>query len=380
MDVHNAFRVCKLHKSLYGLRQAPRCWFLKLSTALKEYGFVQSYSDYSLFTYRKLEVHLSILVYVDDLLISGSDSSAITELKKYLGRCFHMKDLGALKYFLGMEVSHGPDGIYLCQRKYALDILAETGLLGGRPVHVPIEQNHRLALSTAPLFHNPERYRRLVGRLIYLTISRPELSYSVHMLAQFMKAPRLDQWKAALRVVRYLKSNPGQGIFMRADCDLRLSAYCDSDWGSCPVTRRSLTGYFVMLGRSPIAWKTKKQHTVSRSSAEAEYRSMATTCCELKWLHSLLKSLGVPHPGPMKMYCDSQAALHIAANPVFHERTKHIEIDCHLVRDEVTSRRISTRYVSSRHQLADILTKALGRSQFEFLLGKLGIRNLHAPT
>lgn len=159
-------KVCKLKKSLYGLRQAPRCWFTKLASALKEYGFVQSYSDYSLFTYRQQNVHLSVLVYVDDLIVAGDNAHVVTKLKEYLGRCFHMKDLGVLKYFLGLEVSRGNAGIFLCQRKYALDIVAETGLLGGKPVRFPIEQNQRLTLSTAPFMNNPESYRRLVGRLI----------------------------------------------------------------------------------------------------------------------------------------------------------------------------------------------------------------------
>lgn len=373
-------QVCKLNKSLYGLRQAPRCWFTKLTTALKQYGFSQSYSDYSLFTFLKGSVRLSVLVYVDDLVVAGNDSVAVKALKTYLGHWFHMKDLGVLKYFLGIEVSRGPEGIFLCQRKYALEIVAETGLLGSKPAPIPIEQNHHLAKSDQPFMSDPERYRRLIGQLIYLTITRPELSYSVHILAQFMHAPRLDQWDAALRVVRYLKGQPGQGVLLRANSNLCISAFCDSDWASCPMTRRSLTGYFVLLGGSPVTWKTKKQHTVSRSSAEAEYRSMATTCCELKWLKAVLRFLGVSHDRQMKLYCDSQAALHIAANPVFHERTKHIEIDCHFVRDEVTQGTIVMVHVGTREQLADILTKALGRPQFTYLLRKSGIHDLHAPT
>lgn len=403
MDVHNAFlhgdlneevymrmppgfhsqqrgMVCRLRKSLYGLRQAPRCWFAKLAAALKNYGFSQSYSDYSLFTLRQHERQIHVLVYVDDIIVTGNDHAAIQNFKTYLSDCFHMKDLGVLKYFLGIEVARGPDGIFLCQRKYALDIITETGLLGAKPVSFPLEQNHNLALTDGPFLDDPERYRRLVGRLIYLSATRPELSYAVHVLAQFMQQPREAHWDAALRVVRYLKGNPGQGILLRTDCDLTLYGWCDSDWASCPLTRRSLTGWLVMLGHSPISWKTKKQHTVSRSSAEAEYRSMATTTCELKWLKGLLMSLGVHHTTPMRLYCDSHAALHLAANPVFHERTKHIEVDCHFVRDEIQNDSIIPSYVPTQSQLADIFTKALGGRHFDSFLRKLGIRNLHAPT
>ncbi|KAL2922825.1 Retrovirus-related Pol polyprotein from transposon TNT 1-94 [Bienertia sinuspersici] len=403
MDVHNAFLhgdldeevymrpppgfhgsapglVCRLQKSLYGLRQAPRCWFAKLASALKRYGFVQSYSDYSLFTMTSGDIQLSILVYVDDLIISGNNSSAISAFKEYLSSCFHMKDLGLLKYFLGIEVARSNEGIFLCQRKYTLDIIAETGLLGARPATFPIEQNHTLATADGPLLTDPEIYRRLVGRLIYLSFTRPDLAYTVHILAQFMQTPRQQHWEAALRCVRYLKGSPGQGILLGSDCDLQLAGWCDSDWASYPLTRRSLTGWLVFLGGSPISWKTKKQHTVSRSSAEAEYRSMATLTAELKWLKALLQSLGVAHPKAMRLYCDSQSALYIAQNPVFHERTKHIEVDCHYIRDAIQDGIIRPSHVKTDEQLADIFTKALGKKQFLYLLGKLGICDLHAPT
>ena len=173
---HNAQpgKVCRLQKSLYGLKQAPGCWFAKLATSLRNYGFRQSYSDYSLFTYRKARVQLNILIYVDDLIISVNDSATLTTFKQYLCSCFHMKDLGVLKYFTGIEVAKNSEGIYLCQRKYALDIIAESGNLGSKPV-LSIEQNHKLATSTSPFLDNGEQYRRLVGRLIYLSFTRPNL-------------------------------------------------------------------------------------------------------------------------------------------------------------------------------------------------------------
>lgn len=403
MDVHNAFLhgdldeevymklppdfarfdpnlVCRLRKSLYGLKQAPRCWFAKLITALKGYGFLQSYSDYSLFTFTRGTVQINVLVYVDDLIISGNDSAALTLFKAYLSDCFKMKDLGTLKYFLGIEVARSSSGLFLCQRKYTLDIISEVGLLCAKPCGSPMEQNHRLAHDEGPLFEDPERYRRLVGRLIYLVVTRPDLAYSVHILSQFLQAPHVAHWEAVVRIVRYLKGTPGQGVLLRADSNLSLQGWCDSDWAACPIMRRSMSGWLVFLGGSPISWKTKKQHTVSLSSAEAEYRSMKAITCELKWLKGLLLSLGIQHPQAIALFCDSQSAIHIANNPVFHERTKHIEVDCHFVRDAIKDGLIAPSYVRTSTQLADIFTKALGKSQFDFLMSKLGIFAPHAPT
>lgn len=373
-------KVCRLRKSLYGLKQAPRCWFKKLSDALLRFGFVQSYDDYSLFSYTKKGLEIRVLIYVDDFLITGNDAYMIQKFKDYLSRCFSMKDLGKLKYFLGIEVSRGPDGIFLSQRKYALDIIAETGNLGAKPALTPLEQNHQLATVESPLFSDPKQYRRLVGRLIYLTHTRPELSYAVHILTQFMKTPKQAHWDAATRVVRFLKGSPGQGIFLNADPDLTMTVYCDSDWSACPITRRSLSAFVVMLGASPISWKTKKQRTVSHSSAEAEYRSMASALREVKWLRKLLKGLSIKQTAPTRFFCDSKATIHIAANPVFHERTKHIENDCHSVRNAVQEGIIATHHISTDTQIADVLTKALGRAQFSTLVSKLGVTNLHAPT
>ncbi|PKI58854.1 hypothetical protein CRG98_020753 [Punica granatum] len=196
---------------------------------------------------------------------------------------------------------------------------------------------------------------------------------------QFMLEPRQDHWDAAMRVLRYLKQSPGQGIFLRPT-SLELEAFCDSDWASYPLTRFSITGYFIMLGGCPVSWKMKKQTTVSRSSAEAEYRAMVATVSEVIWLRSLLPSLGVQLTAPTRLLCDNQDALYITTNPVFHGRTKHIEIDRHFIREHLKSGVVATDYLPTRLQLADIFTKALGRDRFRFLLSKLDIRDLHAPT
>jgi hypothetical protein len=371
-------RVCKLNKSLYGLKQASRQWYAKLSSTLINAGYKQSKADYSLFVRSHKGNITAILVYVDDIILAGNNLEQIQKLKKHLGDHFKLKDLGNLKYFLGIEVARSKKGIFLSQRKYALEVLEDTGFLGAKPSTFPMEQNLALSKHDGDLIVDPSPYRRLVGKLIYLTITRPDLAYAVQVLSQFMDKPRTSHLDAAHRVLRYIKHSPGQGILLSATSNIQLHAFCDADWARCRDTRRSITGYCILLGSSPISWKTKKQTTVSRSSAEAEYRAMASTCCEITWLKQLLADLHIPHPQSAKLYCDNKAAIHIASNPVFHERTKHIEIDCHLIREKLQGGIIQTFHIPTTQQPADLFTKALGSKQFHHLLGKLGVINIHS--
>ncbi|XP_024165222.1 uncharacterized mitochondrial protein AtMg00810-like [Rosa chinensis] len=371
--------VCCLHKSLYGLKQASWQWFAKFSDAIQSADYVQSRAYYSLFTRRQGKSFTVLLIYVADILITGNDSDSIVALKKFLHNQFHIKDLGDLKYFLGIEVSSSAHGTFISQRKYALEIIKDAGLLGAAPVDTPMERGLKLS-NKSDVLKDSSWYRRLVGRLIYLTVSRPDITYPVHLLSRFMHESLKCHMESALLVVRYLKGAPGQGLFFSSSNDLRLRAFCDSDWAGCPLTRRSTTGYCVFLGSSLISWRSKRQKTVSLSSAEAEYRAMTGACCELTWLRYLLKDLGVSHQQPALLYCDNKAALHIAANPIFHETTRHIEMDCHYIRDKIQDGSVATKFVSSTHQLADILTKALGKETFLPLIRKLGVRDIHSPT
>ncbi|CAM8941115.1 unnamed protein product [Rhodiola kirilowii] len=255
-------KVFKLLKSLYGLKQAPRQWFSKFSGSLINFGFTQSLNDYSLFTYNKNGDFVALLVYVDDVILTGSSSMA-----------------------------RSSDRLFLNKRKYALELISETGLLACKPSVIPLESKHKLGVSTAPELLDPTSYRRLVGHLIYLTNTRPDLAYSVHILSQFMNKPTQDHLTTAHKVLGYLKGAPALGIFYPSHQQLRLEAYCDADWAACPLTRKSISGYAVLLGGALVFWKTKKQGVVSRSSAEAEYKAMAHVCCELSWLQRLLASV-----------------------------------------------------------------------------------------
>ncbi|KAB2626911.1 hypothetical protein D8674_020529 [Pyrus ussuriensis x Pyrus communis] len=314
------------------------------------------------------------------MVITGNDETEIKNLKTFLSSRFRIKDLGPLKYFLGVEVARSKAGVTICQRKYTLDILEEAGLLGAKPMKVLMEADLVLTPTGSTSLHEPARYRRLIGKLIYLTITRPEIAYTVNTLSQFMQDPQRHHLDAAYRLLRYLKGAPGQGLMFSSQSELSLTGYCDADWARCPISRRSVTGYCIFLGKSLVSWKSKKQVTVARSSAEAEYRSMATATCELSWLRYLLEDLHVNHPQPARLFCDYQAALHIAANPVYHERTKHIEIDCHTVRERVQKGEIKTSYVKTGEQVADLFTKPLRAPIFHAHLGKLGVIDIHTPT
>jgi len=371
-------QVCKLQRSLYGLKQASRQWNTKLIETLISSGYTQSKVDYSLFTKQSIQGFTVILVYVDDLVLGGTDTTEIQQIKTLLDKKFSIKDLGTLKYFLGFEVARSQTGITLCQRKYTLDLLQDVGLLSSKPCPTPMQPQLQLHKTSGEPLSESTTYRRLIGRLLYLTHSRPEIAYAVSKLSQFLDAPTTEHMLAGLHVLKFLKNNPGQGLFFSSASSLTLKGFSDSDWGACQDTRRSTTGFCFFLGMSLISWKSKKQSVVSRSSSEAEYRALAQATCEGQWLLYLLQDFHIPHPSPIILYCDNKSALHIAANPVFHERTKHIEMDCHVVRDKVQEGIIHLLPVSSKEQVADILTKPLHLGPFNNLQNKLGMIDIYS--
>lgn len=237
----------------------------------------------------------------------------------------------------------------------------------------PLDPSVKLSSNEGSLLSDPTYYRKLVGKLNFLTNTRLDIKYNVQHLSQFLQAPREPHLKATFHVLRYLKNDLAQGIFMTKHTDCTVTACCDSDWAACSDSRKSVSGYIVFLGDSPIGWKSKKQTTVSLSSAEAEYRAVRKVVGELVWLERLLEELTEPCNLPISVFCDSQAAIHIAKNPVFHERTKHIEVDCHFVRAKLQEGLIVLHHVPTTEQLADILTKALSGPNHSNILRKLSV-------
>lgn len=301
----------------------------------------------------------------------------IDRIKAALDVEFKIKDLGKLKYFLGIEVAHSKIGINICQRKYCLDLLKDTGLLGAKPVTAPLDPSIKLHHDSSPPHDDILSYRRLVGKLLYLTTTRPDIAFVVQQLSQFLNAPTTTHYDTACRVVKYLKWTPGQGLLFRRDSQLQLLGFTDADWAGCLDSRRSTSGYCFFLGSSLVSWRAKKQHTVARSSSEAEYRALSFASCELQWPLYLLKDLRVQCNKLLVLFCDNQSAIHIAGNPVFHERTKHLEIDCHFVREKLQQNIFKLLPVKSQSQLADFFTKPLPPKNFHSFLPKLNMIDLY---
>ena len=367
--------VCRLRRALYGLKQAPRTWFERFSAVITRIGFSASVHDPALFIHTSPRGRTLLLLYVDDMIITGADHQFIDFVKKRLHEQFLMTDLGSLRYFLGLEIISSPEGIYLSQEKYIQDLLTRACLTDQRTVDTPMEFGLHLRPGEGEPLADPTRYRHLVGSLVYLGITRPDISYAVHILSQFVSAPTQLHYSHLLRVLRYLRGTVTRRLFFPRSSSLQLQAYCDATWASDPTDRRSLSAYCVFLGSSLIAWKTKKQNAVSRSSAEAELRAMAAVTAEITWLRWLLQDFGVSTATPTPLLSDSTGALSIARDPVKHELTKHIGVDASYTRSQVQDRIVAPQYVPSELQLADFLTKAQTRSQHSFFLSKLGVQD-----
>ena len=372
--------VLRLKKAIYGLKQSPRAWYRKLSTTLNGRGFRKSELDHTLFTLSSPSGIIVILVYVDDLIITGSDKAGIQATKDFLKSVFDIKDLGEMKYFLGIEICRSKEGLFMSQRKYTMDMLKEAGVLGGKIAKTPLEEGYKVLLEGEieenQLFEDAKLYRKMVGKLIYLTITRPDLCFAVNQVSQHMQAPKVHHWKMVDRILRYLSGTQGQGVWMGCNGSTEVVGYCDADWAGDRVDRRSTTGYCTFIGGNLVTWKSKKQKVISCSSAEAEYRAMLKLTNELVWIKGILKHLEIEQTTPMTMHCDNQAAIHIASNSVFHERTKHIEVDCHKVRQMIVLGVILPCYTRSEDQLADVFTKAARLKTMESILSRLGLIDL----
>lgn len=349
--------------------------------------FQYSYSDPSLFVKVSGSSRVYLLLYVDDIILTGDSEVLITKVKQAIQTEFDIKDLRRLHYFLGLEIQYLSTGLFVSQHKYATDLVHKAGLDECNSHLTPSQSGLKLYVAEYDPLPTSEvtQFRSLVGCLQYLTFTRKDIAYSVNAVCQFLHSPTVLHLNAAKRILRYIKGTLDHGIMFRrgvssskhAKVQASLHAYCDADWAGDPNDKKSTTGFVILLNGAPISWCSKKQNVVSRSSTEAEYRSIAETTSELQCLIHLLRELHIELMDTLTLHCDNISALALAANPIHHSKLKHIEVDVHFTRNQVKAGIIKLQFVRSREQLADLFTKGLCSPQHSYLCSSLMIGSPH---
>jgi len=363
--------VCCLRKSIYGLKQSPRCWNFSIDQQLSRMGFIKLPSDECIYKSDNILIGL----YVDDLIIAGSSSHHIAEVKQQLSNRYDVKDLGSIKEFLGVKILQSNDSIWLGQPEYISSILEKFNMSTCNPIETPADSNVKLTLIQEGEEHfDAQVYQSAVGALIYLsTRTRPDISFAVHQVSRFNSNPSKAHWSAVKRIFRYLKGTIHLGIKYSCHPDGDIVAYSDSDFAGDVGDRKSVSGFIFMLQSGPVTWSCKKQPTVALSSAEAEYVSLCRTAQEAVWITQLMSDLGEAPSEPFIIYEDNLAAISMSKNSEFHAKTKHIDVKTHFVRDLVKNNKITVQHVPSCEMLADIFTKPLVRDKFRYLRESIGV-------
>jgi hypothetical protein len=316
--------LCILKKALYGLKQAPRAWYGRIGSFLTSLGFTKSKAHSNPYFEVMNDEHVILLLYVDDLFITGEEN-LITDCKKKIAAEFEMKDIGLMHYLLGLEVWQGPENIFLNQGKYAVEILKRFDMLECKSM-TPMETKLNLPVDTSSYLVDATLYRQIIVSLMYLKNTIPDICFVVNTLSQFLVEPRRVHIVAAKHVMRYLKGMLDFGLSYNGDHDFRLSGYTNSDWDGSVSDRKKTSGCCFNLGSSMISWKSRKKSSIALSMAEAKYIATCSASCEAIWLRNLLKGLFDLDMEASIILCDNQSFIKMAENHVFHDKSKHIEI------------------------------------------------------
>ncbi|CAH9083075.1 unnamed protein product [Cuscuta europaea] len=367
--------VYKLKKALYGLKQAPRAWYDALTEFLVDSGFSKGKIDTTLFIKRQKSDIILIQIYVDDIIFASSNPRLCKHFEKLMKTKFEMSMMGELNFFLGLQVRQLSDGIFINQSKYILEMLKRFNIDGKSSMTTPMSPNNKLDSNPSGKPVDATNYRAIIGSLLYLTSSRPDIVFSTCLCARFQANPKESHLTAVRRILRYLKGTVNLGLWYPKHSGFDLVGYSDADFAGCRMDRKSTSGAVQFLGDKLVCWSSKKQNCVSTSTAEAEYVAAASCCSQILWMKTQLKDYGytLRH---IPIYSDSQSAIAITSNPVHHSRTKHIDLRYHFIKDHVEKGDIDMYFVSSELQLADLFTKALDEKRFQFLVSKLGMLNL----
>jgi len=377
--------VCRLNKSLYGLKQSSRLWGETLWKVLLELGFKKTYSDASLYIYDRDDIKIIMPVFVDDITLASKSQDALDKFVIELGKHFKLRDLGETNLLLGVEVTRDRPNkkLYLSQRQYIVNKLEEFRMTDCKPVGTPMIPNSKLTSEQSP--KTPEEkdemeeipYINAVGSLMYLaTMTRPDIAYTVGVLARFNSNPGRAHWNAVKHLFRYLKGTIDLKLEYGPDPSIGndlFITFSDADHGGDKDCGKSTSGYMVKIGSGVVSWRSKLQSVVTRSTTEAEYIAASAAGTEIRWIQNMMKELGYTPPSPAKLYMDNQSSMSVAKNPEHHGRMKHLDLSFYWLKDQVEMKRIQPLYLPTEEMPADLLTKPLAKPQVEKLRAKMGL-------
>ncbi|WVZ94146.1 LOW QUALITY PROTEIN: hypothetical protein U9M48_040077 [Paspalum notatum var. saurae] len=360
-------RVYKLRKALYGLKQAPRAWYARLKSFLLKSGFVMGSVDKTLFLLSRGGDTLIVQIYVDDIIFGGSSHALVSSFAERMSRKFEMSLMGELQFFLGLQIKQGPEGTFVHQAKYTRDILKRFEMGDSKPMTTPMSTNTALDADEDGEAVDQKEFRGMIGSLLYLTATKPDIQFAVCLCAHYQASPRISHRQAVKRIFRYLKFTPELGLWYSSGSSLFLRGFSDADHAGCRIDRKSTSGTCQLLGTSLVSWSSRKQASVSLSTTEAEYIAVASCCSQFLWMKATLSDFGLRF-GKISLL-DSTSAIYVAKNPVLHSRTKHIDVRFHFLKDHYEKEDIDLVHVASENQLADIFTKPLEFGAFVRLRG-----------
>ncbi|GJZ60536.1 retrovirus-related pol polyprotein from transposon TNT 1-94 [Tanacetum coccineum] len=359
-------KVYRLRKALYGLKQAPRAWYRRIEGYFLKEGFKKCPYEPTLFvkSVKENDEFLIVSIYVDDLIITGTTLALIEKFKTSMKSEFEMSDMGEMRYFLGVEVNQGEDGIHINQQKYAREILQRFNLEYCNSVKNPIVPGCTLVKNNQSGFVDATLYKQMVGCVMYLAITRPDIMFVVAQLCRHMDAPTEQHMSAMKKLFRYVQGTKELGIFYKKAASDMLIAYSDSDYAGDYDTRRSTSGYVCFLSGAAIAWSSKRQPIVTLSTTEAEFVAATACACQVVWLRRMFEHIGLTQEEGTVINCDNMSTIKISKNPVMHSRSKHIDVRYFFLRDLVNEGTIKLKYCNTQAQVADIMTKPLKAEQF----------------
>ncbi|GKE12563.1 putative ribonuclease H-like domain-containing protein [Tanacetum coccineum] len=367
-------KVYKVVKALYGLHQAPRAWYATLSTFLLKNGYRRGTIDKTLFLKKDKHDIILVQVYVDDIIFGSTKKSWCDEFEALMKSRFQMSSMGELTFFLGLQVKQKPNGIFISQDKYVAEILKKFDFASVKTASTPIETQKPLVKDEEASDVDVHLYRSMIGSLMYVTASRPDIMFAVCACSRFQVTPKTSHLSAVKRIFRYLKGKPKLGLWYPRESSFDLESYSDSDYAGANLDRKSTTGGCQFLGRRLITWQCKKQTIVATSTTEAEYVAAASCCGQVLWIQNQMLDYGFNFMNT-KIYIDNESTICIVKNPVYHSKTKHIAIRHHFIRDAYEKKLIQVLKIHTNDNVADLLTKAFDVSRFQFLVVSIGMIN-----